>query len=79
MRFAVPQCLAAPQNFERIVGLSRGLLGLFSGAVLNATAISPRKFEFLGSMLVAQLTRLTSMAFQGRLAVAHRNGIKRKG
>ena len=34
---AVRQCFAAPQNFERIVGLRLGLLGLYWGAVLNAT------------------------------------------
>ena len=36
---AVPQYFAAPQNFERIVGLGRGLLGLYWDAALNATEV----------------------------------------
>ena len=42
VRFAVPQCFAAPQNFERIVGRRLGLLGLYWGAVLIATKVFHR-------------------------------------
>ena len=42
MRFVVPQCFAAPQNFKRIVGLRLGLLGLYRGAALIATDVFQR-------------------------------------
>ena len=45
MRFSVPQCIAAPQNFQRIVGLSLGLLGLYRGDALIAIDVSPDEKE----------------------------------
>ena len=43
VRFVVPQCFAALQQFERIVEARLGLLGLYSRAELVATEISPVK------------------------------------
>jgi hypothetical protein len=39
MRFHVPQCFAAPQYFQRIVGLRLGLLSLYKAVVLFAIGI----------------------------------------
>ena len=56
----------------RIVGLSRGLLGLYWAAVLTATEV------FTGNLnswvdVGGAIDPVTSMAFQGRLAVAKWN------
>jgi hypothetical protein len=42
MRFVVPQCFAAPQNFERTVGLRLGLLGIYRDGGISATEIFAR-------------------------------------
>jgi hypothetical protein len=44
VRFALPQCFAAPKRFGRIVGARLGLLGFYMGEVFSAIEFSPVKF-----------------------------------
>ena len=52
VRFAVPQCFAAPQYFERIVGPRLGLLGFYRGDALIATDVSPGEIDSLAMVVI---------------------------
>ena len=55
--FIAPQCFAAPQIFQRIVGLRLGLLGLYWGAVLIAIGEPHGAYDRSGRMLVGCFIR----------------------